>query len=382
MAEANRDEVNKCKQIAMSALSEGNTDKAIRFLQKAERMSPGDASIQALLAQATSGGGAAGAGASTGANGDGYQRAAPDAAPGPRHRPAPSASSGPTRTNREGGKYNSEQMQEVQKILRTRDYYEILGLDRNADEKQVKSAYKKLALRLHPDKNKAPGAEEAFKKVSKAVQCLTDESKKQVYDRYGDEEHMPQQHRQAYQQDFMTPEDLFAAFFGGGVAHHHGRRQHADGEGTQGFQPAHMLQILPVILLLFLSLASNFGMRDSASRFSFSPSGHYQNERSTATLHVNYYVANDFDDHYPDGTRSLSEFERQVEIYHVGHLDSECDRQQKLMYRQVIMAKRREASADELEKIKKKPRPACKDLDKIKKRHPNIARSALHMGVF
>merc|ERR1719222_1890148 len=116
-------------------------------------------------------------------------------------------------------------MREVQRILRTKDYYDLLDVSREAGEDAIKRAYKKLALKLHPDKNKAPGAEEAFKKLSKAVQCLTDEEKKHVYDRYGDEERIPQQHRQQYQQDFMTPEDLFSAFFGGGATFHHGHTQ-------------------------------------------------------------------------------------------------------------------------------------------------------------
>merc|ERR1719443_2329932 len=115
----------------------------------------------------------------------------------------------------------------------------MMDLPRDATEEMVKKAYKKFALKLHPDKNKAPGAEEAFKKLSKSVQCLTDPDKKRVYDRYGDEDRIPQQQRQHYQQDFMTPEDLFAAFFGGGAFpsqhhrqhHHHQSQQHHDSDG-------------------------------------------------------------------------------------------------------------------------------------------------------
>merc|ERR1712228_731548 len=106
-----------------------------------------------------------------------------------------------------------EQASLVQKILRTKDYYDMLGLPKNSDGEAVKKVYKKIALKLHPDKNKAPGAEEAFKKVSKAVQCLTDPQKKHIYDQYGDEDRLPQQQRhQYYQQDFVSPEEFFAAF--------------------------------------------------------------------------------------------------------------------------------------------------------------------------
>lgn len=54
------------------------------------------------------------------------------------------------------------------------DYYGILGVSRNATDDDLKKAYKKLAIKFHPDKNHAPQASEAFKKVSKAYSCLTD----------------------------------------------------------------------------------------------------------------------------------------------------------------------------------------------------------------
>ena len=97
--------------------------------------------------------------------------------------------------------YTSEHMELVQRILRTMDYYDILEIPKNASEEAAKKAYRKLALKLHPDKNHAPGAGEAFKKLSKACQCLTDPGKKQVYDTYGDEDRMPQPQRRRYQQD-------------------------------------------------------------------------------------------------------------------------------------------------------------------------------------
>ena len=62
------------------------------------------------------------------------------------------------------------------------DYYAIMGVSRNATDEDLKKSYKKLAIKFHPDKNHAPQASEAFKKVSKAYSCLTDATKRRYYD--------------------------------------------------------------------------------------------------------------------------------------------------------------------------------------------------------
>jgi len=66
-----------------------------------------------------------------------------------------------------------------------RDYYEILGVDQQASKADIKKAYRKLALKYHPDKNKEAGAEEKFKEISEAYAVLYDDQKRQMYDQYG-----------------------------------------------------------------------------------------------------------------------------------------------------------------------------------------------------
>ena len=67
-----------------------------------------------------------------------------------------------------------------------RDYYEVLGVSKNASSAEIKSAYRKKAKELHPDLNKDdPHAEEKFKEVQEAYSVLSDDNKKRMYDQFG-----------------------------------------------------------------------------------------------------------------------------------------------------------------------------------------------------
>ena len=95
----------------------------------------------------------------------------------------------------------------------SRDYYEILGVPRNASADDLKAAYRKLAKQYHPDINKATGAEEQFKEINEAYAVLSDEQKRAAYDRYGQAGLSG-----AGAGDFSDfgMADIFESFFGGG----------------------------------------------------------------------------------------------------------------------------------------------------------------------
>jgi len=127
-----------------------------------------------------------------------------------------------------------------------KDYYKILGVSKTANDDELKKAYRKLALKFHPDKNQAPGAEEKFKQIGEAYDVLSDPRKRQIYDQVGEEglkqgagaepssggmPHFQQQHsggpggdfNYAYHGDpratfaqFFGTSDPFESFFGGG----------------------------------------------------------------------------------------------------------------------------------------------------------------------
>lgn len=81
--------------------------------------------------------------------------------------------------------YTADQLEAVRKVKKCKDYYEILGVTKQSTDSEIKKAYKKLALQLHPDKNRAPGSVEAFKAVGNAAAILTDPEKRKQYDLYG-----------------------------------------------------------------------------------------------------------------------------------------------------------------------------------------------------
>lgn len=109
-----------------------------------------------------------------------------------------------------------------------RDYYEILGVPRDASEEEIRRAFRRLAFKYHPDRNSEAGTEERFKEINEAYQVLSDADKRANYDRYGyaDNEGLFARGFEGF--DFSGFGDVFDAFFGGSTTVRQTSRRGAD----------------------------------------------------------------------------------------------------------------------------------------------------------
>jgi molecular chaperone DnaJ len=116
-----------------------------------------------------------------------------------------------------------------------RDYYEVLGVSKGASANEVKTAFRQLAFKFHPDRNPDdPGAEEKFKEASEAYDVLSDPKKREMYDQFGHGGLEGQSFRPA-EDLFDQFQDMFADFFGGGFGFGGGRSR---GGASRGPRPA------------------------------------------------------------------------------------------------------------------------------------------------
>ncbi|XP_032525992.2 dnaJ homolog subfamily B member 12 isoform X1 [Danaus plexippus] len=316
--EANKDEAEKCIEIAQVAFRSGNVSKAERFLLKAEMLYPSPHAKELLArVRAASGTGSA-------------SKKTPPSSPSadelrrrktPNHQP-------------QQQEYTTEQMEAVRRInTKCKDYYEILGVTKEATDSDIKKAYKKLALQLHPDKNHAPGAAEAFKAISNAAAILTNPEKRKQYDLRGDEP-APSHHHTYYARGFesdLTAEELFNMFFGatggglsftafpGGSPPAYRRRAR---EPEPRDSHAGLVQLLPVIALVLLSMMSGFFISEPV--YTLAPSPKYPVPRETVNLKVPYYVKENF---HTDYQGSLRRLEMAIEEEYIVGLRHACQRE-------------------------------------------------------
>jgi DnaJ homolog subfamily B member 12 len=311
----NKPEAERVRDMGMDALKAGNLPRAIKLLSKSLQLYPLNG-VESLLEQIKQSSSSSSSSSNTNNNNN---HATPNSPPPPTASARATTASTSTAgggggTNATSGRaYTAENVKIVKQILTAKEggrgaHYRVLGIASSASESDIKKAYRKLALKLHPDKNGAPHADEAFKAVGLAYATLSDVQKRTIYDRYGDEDpdnrgggggggmarHF--NHRGGGAGRDPTPEEIFNMFFGGGMP---GGGMRAGGPGgfhvyTNGFgfgggmpqrgfrggqrapqgggqpeqaqqqQPGfgNLIQLLP---LIFIMLMSFFGSRDSTT---------------------------------------------------------------------------------------------------------------------
>lgn len=131
-------------------------------------------------------------------------------------------------------------MKEGDLNLTKRDYYEVLGINKQADASEIKKAYRKLAKKYHPDVNSDHDAEEKFKEVQEAYEVLSDDQKRANYDRFGHTDFSGQgfSSQGFSNQGFDGFEDIFSSFFGQGFSN--SSRQNSANQRMRG-QDRHMV---------------------------------------------------------------------------------------------------------------------------------------------
>ncbi|XP_037235913.1 dnaJ homolog subfamily B member 14 isoform X2 [Falco naumanni] len=339
--EGNRDEAEKCIGIAREALEAGNRDRALRFLGKAQKLYPTE-TARVLLEAIMKNGSTAGGGT--------YCRK-PASSSNDQSKPNSTKESNASCAGESGKGYTKDQMEGVLSIKKCKNYYEVLGVSKDAGEEDLKKAYRKLALKFHPDKNRAPGATEAFKKIGNAYAVLSNPEKRKQYDLTGSEEQTcnhPSNGRFNFHRGCeadITPEDLFNMFFGGafptgsvhsfsngraGYSHPNQHRQSGhereEERGDGGFSM--FIQLMPIIVLILVSLLSQLMVSNPPYALYPRSSTGQTIKMQTENLGVIYYVNKDFRNEYKGV--SLQKVEKNVEEDYVSNIRNNCwkERQQ------------------------------------------------------
>ncbi|CAK7333217.1 unnamed protein product [Dovyalis caffra] len=284
--DGNKDEAIRCVKIAKEAIASGNKGRALKFIKMAQRLNH-NLCVNDLLSACERLDSAENLASvdeksvdddpkdmNMKRNGNGFVKNVDDGLSGERI-------------------FTEEHVQLIRQINRNKDYYGILGVEKSCSVEVIRKAYRKLSLKVHPDKNKAPGSEEAFKKVCKAFKCLSDGDSRKQYDQTGlvDEFEHNQQYnnvrrqrtsaRGSYYDDAFDPDEIFRAFFG----------------QADVFRTRHVYR--------------NRGMGEP--EYSLLKNLAYQIPKSTEKYGVEYFVKSSaFDENFPPGSPARDNIEDSV----------------------------------------------------------------------
>mmetsp|Transcript_36886 Transcript_36886/g.42074 ORF Transcript_36886/g.42074 Transcript_36886/m.42074 type:complete len:344 (-) Transcript_36886:325-1356(-) len=299
--EVNKEEAERCRDIGATALKNGQHGRAVKLFRKSLNMYPLPG-VEALLGQAER--------MATQQGQQSNSSKAPSAQSSQRSTSNATAAGSSSSSNNnsssgtDGRAYTDEKVKIIKDVLCAKEsgrgaHYRVLGVSENASENDLKKAYRKLALKLHPDKNSAPHADEAFKAVGLAYATLSDSQKRSIYDRYGEEDpdnrgggaRGPGGVQFRHGED-INPEEIFNMFFGGGMPMRggggrgfhvytngfgpgvqFGRQQRPRGREQAEQAPTGLgiiMQFLPFLMIMalsFLNMSDNGGQDTTTNRY-------------------------------------------------------------------------------------------------------------------
>lgn len=313
--------------------------------------------------------------------------------------------------------YTKEQETIVLKVLsyKSHQYYEILAVTKTASDSEIKKSYRKLAVKLHPDKNPHPRSSEAFKFLNKAWSVLGDEKKKQIFDQTGADPDSRSAGFASGSSPFaregatafrgnggaggVFEEDIFNMFFGGGGNQFGGPTFSFGGNGftfqsfggnehpffqTSRSNPRQQQQrrnarqqanqepstldtlktLLPIFLFLLIPILSAFfGDSNSIPDYSFTPSRQYNIQRTTPKHKIPFFVNEKAFQKKQLNDKQLKNFDLKVENLFIQDKRSKCSKEQ--IYKNELMEEAQgwfSVDTKKLAEAETMPMPNCKIL--------------------
>lgn len=251
----NIDESLKCLNLSKKKFESGDFDGSLKFAEKAVRMQETKESLEWLSVVQKR--------AQEQGPKDSSEETTETEKPEVRHRNINNNNSNNTNTTQKPqpspetenhkmtseANYSQDMLKEVKLFMKRNkeDYYAVLDIKKDVTDVEVKKAYKRMALKFHPDKNRAPGADEAFKIIARAFSVLSDADKRAAYDRYGsgvtdnnngfggggfNPSNFAFRGGNNMNAD-ISPEEIFNMFFGGAFPSHAHAHAHPFSSGPQ-----------------------------------------------------------------------------------------------------------------------------------------------------
>ncbi|KAK3135782.1 hypothetical protein QOZ80_5BG0423380 [Eleusine coracana subsp. coracana] len=295
--DGNKDEALRSVNLAKSAFASGDRQRAEKFIRIAQRLDP-CIPLDDLLSSTERSGILNGA-ACHDKTGRGQ---APEIPKVPKDHVGNHVDHG----------YTEENVRVVRDIRKKKDYYAILGVERRCSVEEIRKAYRRLSLKVHPDKNKAPSAEDAFKLYSNGTRRGPVRRRRQARSSFYN-----------YEEDF-DPDEIFRSFFygthdnvfraqnsyrtrGADRQQRQQRREHT----VQGASSINLTMLLHLAVVLFIVALAFIPVR--RPEYSLQKTSYFHISKVTEKHGVEYYVSKqEFEEQFPRGSTSRQNIEQSV----------------------------------------------------------------------